>query len=193
MIYYEYELTTKQSIFLWLYQHIPNIDIIHIIYNYKYTLEYQDTLLYYGILPNNVIVPVSASEYNSFDIPLLPDLNHNYILTTFINSQMKLNLSFIKVLAKPGFICKFNFYPEEYDLIELTEICNGNWVSVIPNINEHPSLKDKLTCIHSIIENEPYFIETISRILNRYLNLFENNSIVRLGIDQHNTYYLPLF
>lgn len=171
-IHFEYELTTKQSIFLWLYQVLPNIDIIHHIYNYKESLEYKDTLIYYGFLSNNIIVSGT---------PL------------YMNHPIKINALLIKLIMKPGFICTFIFNEEDYESIELTEINNGNWISVIPYINESPSLKDKLTCIHSILENEPYFIETIGQRLDKYVKLYETNSIVRLGIDQNNNYYLPLF
>ena len=187
---YEYDLTNKQSIFLWLYQVLPNIDIIHHIYNYKETLEYEDTLIYYGVLPEHI--RVVGIEYKPPYVKTL-DSPNGYILSMFINSQMRLNHSFIRALTKPGFICTFTFNQEDYDSVELTEINNGNWVSVIPYINESPCLKDKLRCIHSILENEPYFIETIGQILDKYVKLYENNSIVRLGIDQNNNYYLPLF
>ena len=33
---YEYSLTSKQQLFLWLYQLLPNLDIIKYIYEMKY-------------------------------------------------------------------------------------------------------------------------------------------------------------
>ena len=49
---YELALTSKQQLFLWLYQLIPNLDIIKYIYEMMCSLEKDETLYYYGVMPH---------------------------------------------------------------------------------------------------------------------------------------------
>ena len=63
---YEYALTSKQHLFLWLYQLIPNLDIIKYIYDMKCSLESDEILYYYGVMPH---------------ITFLQGPNYSYIMT----------------------------------------------------------------------------------------------------------------
>ena len=97
----------------------------------------------------------------------------------------------MKLIMKPGFICSFTYKEEDYDNIELNEIDFGNWVSVVPNINFEPLLKDKLNCIETILKEEPYASEDICIKLNHLCDIYSNNEIMRIGVDQYVNYYLP--
>ena len=55
MLGYEYALTGKQEFFLWLYQVLPNIDVIEEIYKLKVEAELDQARFDRGILPANII------------------------------------------------------------------------------------------------------------------------------------------
>jgi hypothetical protein len=177
---YDFELSSKRVLFLWLYQVIPNIDLIKYIYNIKEELELTDTHIYHGLCPKHI---TTCGKW----IPINPQC---YTITT-IGYMMNVNAILIKIILKPGFICSFNLLKEEYNDIELNEIYYGNWVSVVPNINFKPSLKDKINCIETILESEMDISDNIYIRLNRLCDLYSNNDIIRIGFDQKGDYYTP--
>jgi len=179
---YDFELSSKRKFFLWLYQILPNIDIIKDIYQLKEESELEDNQIYHGLCPKHV---TTCGKW----IPV--NINPGYKIMT-IEHKMKLNAILMKVIMAPGFICCFNYLKEEYDEVELNEIDFGNWVSVVPNINVKPLLKDKLKCIETIFKEEPCTIEDICNKLHHLCISYTNNEIVRIGFDQYGNYYLPM-
>ena len=51
---YDFDLSSKQKFFLYMYQKIPNIDIITHIYKLKEELEDEEVKIYHGLCPRNV-------------------------------------------------------------------------------------------------------------------------------------------
>ena len=179
---YDFELSSKGQIFLWLFQVLSNIYILKYIYNIKEELELKENQIYYGLCPKHVTtcgkwIPINT---NSYKISTIGDI-------------MNLNAILIKIIMKPGFICSFNFIEESYDIIELNDIYFGNWVSVISNINYKPSIKEKINCIEIILHSELDILDNICIKLNNMCSLYDNNNIIRIGIDQCDRYYLPNF
>mgnify|MGYP000011617854 FL=1 len=178
---YDFELSSKRKIFLWLYQVLPNIDIIKYIYQLKEVSELDYNQIYHGLCPKHV---TTCGKW----IPV--NINNNYKIMT-IENKMKINAILMKIIMKPGFIGSFTYKEEDYCNIELNEIDFGNWFSVVPNINFKPLLKDKINCIETILKEEPYVSEDICIKLNHLCDLFSNNEIMRIGFDQYGNYYLP--
>jgi hypothetical protein len=169
---YDYELSTKRQIFLWLYQVLPNIDIIKHIYQLKEDFELEEIKSYYGVCPHNIITNSTWSKDN-------------------INmcGSMKLSTTLMKYIVEPGFICKCSFNSDDYDPIELEEINNGNWISVIPNIDFNPRLITKIKVINETYNNTPlcnlYLFKTIKKIYKYYKCTYGIN-IFRLCIMNDN-------
>ena len=175
---YDFELSSKRKIFLWLYQIIPNIDIIKYIYQLKEELDLYENQLYHGLCPKNIMttgkwIPIGCNQ--SLTIP----------------NKMKNNVMLMKFIMKSGFICSFIFNANKYSNLDIEEICYGNWFSVIPNINLNPSIKGKIKCINKIFEMEPYLQEDILIRLNKVYQYYPNNTICRIGFDQNYNYYIP--
>ena len=52
---YDFELSSKRRTCLWLYQILPNIDIIKEIYRLKEQVELEENQIYHGLCPRNVV------------------------------------------------------------------------------------------------------------------------------------------
>lgn len=172
---YDFDLSSKKKFFLYMYQKIPNIDIIIHIYKLKEELEDEDIRVDYGLLP-----------------PII-EINDSKLQETF--NPMKLNTMLIKLIIDKGFICSFTYCKDDYHVIEINEINNGNWFSVISNINTNPPLKLKLKLMNILYDEVPLLVTDIYDKLNKiYLNYLNNdyNGYFRLGIDQNNKIYIPL-
>ena len=108
---------------------------------------------------------------------------------------MLMNALIIKLIIDRGFICSFTYCKDDYHVIEINEIENGNWFSVISNINTNPPLKLKLKLMNILYDEVPLLVTDIYDKLNKiYMNYLNNdhNDYFRLGIDQNNKVYLPL-
>jgi len=173
---YDFELSSKQKTFLWLYQVLPNVDVINEIYKLKDELEDEDVRIQHGLLSPTVII-----------------INDNNIQDIF--NPQKLNTMLIKLIVDEGFMCSFFYNEFNYTTIELEEINVGNWFSVVRNINLHPPLKDKLKIVNILYNSIPLLItdvyDKLYKIYLYYLNN-DNNGYFRLGIDQNDKIYFPL-
>jgi hypothetical protein len=176
---YDFELTSKRKIFLWMYHVIPNIDIIKKIYLLKEEQELYETKLYYGVLPNNIIIIGRLSHHINNAIAIQSLLDILYV-----------NRLLIKYIIEPGFICSFNNNNLVKEITEMLSIYS--WQYIVTDINFNPPLKEKIKCINLIFENEPYLVEEIIARLNNLYYHYQNNDICRIGIDQNNKYYLPV-
>ena len=182
---YDYDLSSKQKICLWMYQLIPNIDIIKYIYQLKEDIELYETKLYHGLSPKYITITGGSWK----------PININDTWSTMTKQiRMKFNVMCIKFIMEPGFICTFTFHKEDYTMRELEEMEHwNNWVYIVPNINFHPPLKDKIKCIDWIFEIEPYLEDDIYIRLDRVYQYYQNNELCRIGIDQTGKYYIPTF
>ena len=181
---YDFELSSKKKIFLWLYQVLPNIDVIKDIYELKEDLELEDVKAYHGLCPRNV------KTIGSW-IPT--KINDNYKIMK-LGEDMLLNALLMKLIMDKGFICSFNYYNDDYQQIELDEIENGNWFSVVPNINENPPLHRKIKLLNIMYDSVPVVIDELyKRIHKIYLDYKNNeyNGILRIAIDQNDVLYFP--
>lgn len=183
---YDFELSSKGRIFLYLYQVIPNLDIIKYIYEMKDNMEYDDILTYYGLCPINV-------KISGHWIP--KHINDGWKIMN-LKDIMKMNALFLKIIMKRGLICKFILSDDcNPELIN-----NGFWefcVNLDDDINYNPSLKDKINCINSILSDTYYLQEDICKKLNNIYEYYDKfndddfNYLVRIGIDQYNNWYIP--
>ena len=188
---YEYTLTSKQLTFLWLYQVIPNIDIIKYIYEKKCSLENEETMFYYGIIPH---------------ITFLQESNYSYIMTTSLDyswSKKVLNNSslYMKLVTTPGLICKFTS-PKTLTGLEEELMNNGFWEFYALEINEEPTMKEKIDCINKILDEGPYFLDDIYSKLKHLSNVYDSNmfklvhndqelNFIRIGIDVMGDWHIP--
>ena len=176
---YDFELSSKRKTFLWLYQVIPNIDIIKYIYLLKEKSELEETRMYYGVFPSYITVPHTKHIWKEF----------------VLKDKMKLNTLFMKLIIEPTFICKFHFDYRDYEQIELNEINNCNWVSVVPNINYSPSLQEKIK-IMNIVYNTIYLLtdELYNKLQGLYYwfkHTYGIHNVFRIGCDQNYNLYIP--
>lgn len=176
---YDFELSSKRKTFLWLYQVIPNIDIIKYIYLLKEHSELEDTRMYYGVCPSYITVPRMKHTWKEF----------------VFSDRMKLTSLFMKLIMEPGFICTFHFNDKDYDQVELNEINNCNWVAVVPNINYNPTLQEKIKIMNVVYDS--IFLLT-SELYNKLLGLhywfkhtYGQHNIFRIGYDQQGGLYIP--
>ena len=172
---YDYDLSSKQKIFLYLYQVLPNIDVLKYVYNYKDESELEDTQLYHGMCPRNIQTVGSW-------IP--KEINDGWKIS---NAKFKLKTSvrLMKYILEPGFICELIINRGEYTTHELDEIDHGNWISVVPNINMVPSLQSRIRVMNKIHDEIPlyfFFLENLERIFTQYQRTHGLN-IYRLGIN----------
>ena len=188
---YEYALTSKQQIFLWLYQVLPNLDIIKYIYDMKCSLEYDETLYYYGLIPN---------------ITFLQESNFSYIMTIPLDnswSKKVLNNSslYMKLVTTPGLICKFTA-PNVLTKSEEELMNNGFWEFYALEIDEEPTMKEKIDCINKILAQAPYFLDDIYDKLKHLVTVYESNmykllnedqelEFIRIGIDEIGGWHIP--
>ena len=176
---YDFELSSKRKTFLWLYQVIPNIDVIKYIYLLKEQSELEDTRIYYGVFPSYITVPRMKHTWKEF----------------VFSDRMKLTSLFMKLIMEPGFICTFYFNDKDYDQVELNEINNCNWVAVVPNINYNPTLQEKIKIMNVLYDS--IFLLT-SELYNKLLGLhywfkhtYGEHNIFRIGYDQQGGLYIP--
>lgn len=179
---YNYALSSKRNIFLWLYQVLPNIDIIKYIYKLKEEVELYDIHYYYRILPPSV------GTFKEYSICNLKKYGLRY--------PIRFNILFMKLIQEPGFICSFVFNECDYDEIELIEINNSNWISVIPSINYNPPLQEKIKIINKIYNNTWLLTSELEDKLEGLYYWFKHtygHNIFRIGYDQHDNVYIPYF
>ena len=188
---YEYALTSKQQLFLWLYQMLPNLDIIKYIYDMKCSLERDEILYYYGLIPN---------------ITFLQESNFSYIMTVPLDnswSKKVLNNSslYMKLVTTPGLICKFTA-PKVLTKSEEELMNNGFWEFYALEIDEEPTMKEKIDCINKILEETPYFLDDIYDKLKHLVTVYESNmykllnedqelDFIRIGIDEKGGWHIP--
>ena len=175
---YEFELSSKRRTFLWLYQVLPNIDLINEIYKLKIEAELDQARLERGLLPTNIIAS------GSFHVDFM-DHQHKVML---------LNALHIKLIQEDGFICTFFMDEDHYTDYELEEINNGNWISVVPNINRKPIIKTKIKIMNLIFVSILCLVEDLyirlNNLHNAYMNTKDHN-IFRIGYDQRGGLYIP--
>jgi hypothetical protein len=187
---YEYALTSKQELFLWLYQLIPNLDIIKYIYEKKCSLENEETLFYYGFMPQ---------------ITFLPTSNYSYTMNVTQDNWSKKVLNatplYMKLVTTPGLICKF-ISPNTLTDVEEELMNNGFWEFYAIAIDEEPSMKEKITCINKIIEEGPYFSDDVCEKLKHLVRVYESTvysyvhrdheiDFARIGIDEKGDWHIP--
>lgn len=140
---YEYSLTNKQSIFLLLYQVIPCIEIIHLIYNLMDELQTSESILfYYNNLKQscrcNIYTTLFYHDINlilihffsSSKIQYLPTHNNKYIHQEQI----------IPTLQEPTFHQKiisiqYILYHYKHNLYDLPSVINNISLLIIDKDN----------------------------------------------------------
>lgn len=188
---YELALTSKQQLFLWLYQLLPNLDIIKYIYDMKCSLENDETLYYYGLIPN---------------ITFLQESNFSYIMTIPLDnswSKKVMNNSslYMKLVTTPGLICKFTA-PNVLSGLEEELMNNGFWEFYALEIDEEPTMKEKIDCINKILDEAPYFLDDVYGKLKHLVTVYESNmykllnedqelDFIRIGIDEKGGWHIP--
>ena len=180
---YDFELSTKRQIFLWLYQVLPNIDVIKHIYQFKEDLELDEIQMYHGLCPKTVKttgiwIPRHISDVRS---------------VTGIYNRLEKSIEYMKYIVEDGFICEF-YIPDNYSQEVLDQIYRGHWITILPHINEKPSYRKRIEVMNHIYNYTPislfYFFKRIDRIFQLYKRTYGIN-IYRLGIDQNNEIYIP--
>ena len=143
---FEYELTEKQKFFLYLYQQLPNIEIIQDIWK-RYKLDSDNSTLDYY----NKISPFRDHPCGSDSI--LPKIcgidNDMFIL--YLTSKLPL-LQTIKIVGHPLLICQLDVYKDEL------EKCRDYFDRIL---NSHQIKLSKLTRV---------------RILNKIIRILENDT-----------------
>lgn len=140
---YEYSLTNKQSIFLLLYQVIPCIEIIHLIYNLMDELQTSESILFYTTnlkqscrcsiyttLFYHDINLILIHFFSSSKIQYLPTHNNKYINPEQI----------IPALQKPTFHQKiisiqYILYHYKNNLYDLPSVINNISLLIIDKDN----------------------------------------------------------
>jgi hypothetical protein len=155
---------------------LPNLDILTYIYQLKEDMEYRDVLDYYGVLP-----------YDNLQVMKTHYVTYNHMRLTHIC---------MKLVAEPGLLCTFVFNEKDYTSVELEEIDNHNWLSVIPNINFNPPLQDKLAILNSIYGNVYMVSDSLADTLERLHYWFTHTygagtNIFRIALDQTHKIYIP--
>ncbi len=196
---YDFELSTKQKTHLWLYQVIPNIDMVHKIYKLKQDMELEDTLSYYGVCPRNVKImgvwpPQEFDE--SWKIMNLQDV-------------MKVNALLTKLIVSDGLICGFELPKPMTDQDRLL-LVNGFWEFCTTVVDYEPSLKDKIDCMNKIMNEAPYFLPDICKKLETIGTLYDERTqdvderfltedeievqpdFIRIGFDCKRNWHIPV-
>lgn len=175
---YNFELSSKRKIFLWLYQVLPVIDIIKYIYQLKEDLELEDILSYYGVLPNNIII-----------VGRTPSHIDDYYRIQTLKDIMKMNRLFMNIIGSNGLICSFTMTtPVSYKDKQL--LMHGFWEYCATFTSYKPSLQQKIMCINKIIEDSPYLLEDICYKLSKILILYKKKNNIRIGFDSEH-WYIP--
>ena len=181
---YDFELTSKRTIFLWLYQVLPNIDILKDIYQRKEQLEVDEVRMYHGMCPRNVMTE---------GVWIPAEINDNFKIMK-LREDMAMNVLLMKLIMDKGFICSFHYEEANYTYIELSEIDHGNWFSVIPNVDDNPSLHRKIKVINILYDSIPLLVSDVYERLDKLYMSYQNNEysgICRVGIDQRDMLYIP--
>jgi hypothetical protein len=196
---YDFELSSKQKIFLWLYQILPNIDMIKKIYDMKLEMEHEEVLSYYGLCPRNVkISGVWPPE----------DINDSWKIMT-LKDIMKVNALFMKLIVSDGLICGFNL-PKPMTDQDRELIVHGFWEFCATAVDYEPCLKDKVLCINKVINEAMYFLpdickklETISELYDERTKVLDDGLLtenqmeiqpdfIRIGIDNNKNWHIPV-
>ena len=196
---YDYELSSKRKTCLWLYQVLPNIDLVKTIYQLKEDMEHEEVLMYHGLCPNNIKImgmwpPQEIND--SWKIMNLRDI-------------MKMNSLFMKLIVSDGLICGFDLPKPMTDQDRLL-IVNGFWEFCATTIDYEPCLKDKVLCINKIVDEATYFLPDICKKLETIGNLYDERTLVlddgllteeqteiqpdfiRIGIDNNKNWHIPV-
>lgn len=133
----EYGLTQKQEIYLLLYQVIPTIDIIDLIYQYKRQLEDQDNNYYYRYKYKDIFIPRSISCTIERNIKCKIKYHEE-------SYELYKNRAYIKMIGCNGFIhtktITENNIPNKKNvsLYEKLQICKqSNFSSLIQSYDEY--------------------------------------------------------
>ena len=181
---YDFELPSKRRTFLWLYQVLPNIDLIKEIYKLKEDSELEEIQSYHGLCPRHI-------KTEGTWIP--PKINNNFKITS-IRDVMKLNVLSMKLIQEEGLISIFVMDIEDYTEEELEEINYGNWISVVPNVNLCPTLQTRINVINLIYSSILCLVEDLFINLTRLYHLYKNAhgiNVYGIGCDQNNNLYMP--
>ena len=197
--HYDFDLSTKRQTFLWLYQVLPNLDMIKKIYKLKEDMEHEDTLCYYGLCPRNVkIMGIWPPQ----------DINDSWKIMN-LKDIMKVNSLCMKLIVSDGLICGFDL-PKPMTEQDRLLIVNGFWEFCATAVDYEPSLKDKILCINKIINEAMYFLpdicnklETIGKIYDERTKVLDEGSIteeqmeiqpdfIRIGIDNNKNWHIPV-
>jgi hypothetical protein len=180
---YNYELSTKRQIFLWLYQVLPNIDVIKHIYQFKEDLELDEIRMYHGLCPKNVI---TTGVWIPLHITGMRGVKDIY-------NRLEKSIEYMKYIAEEGFICEF-YMSNNHSNEVMNQIYNGHWITLVPDVNEKPSYRKRIKVINHIYNYTPislfYFYKRIERIYQLY-KCTHGINIYRLGIDQNDEIYIP--
>ena len=183
---YDFELSSKRRTFLWLYQILPNIDIIKEIYRLKEQLELEENQIYHGLCPRNVVTTGTWIPPHISDSRNIQYLQH----------RLSKSAELMKYIVEDGFICEFFMNKEDYTVGQIEQIEIGNWITIIPDlfINEKPSYRQRIKVMNYIYEETPpslfYFFKKIDRIFKLFKHTYGIN-IYRIGIDQNKEIYIP--
>ena len=183
---YDFELSSKRRTCLWLYQILPNIDIIKEIYRLKEQLELEENQIYHGLCPRNVVtmgtwIPPHISGSRNIQ---------------YLQHRLSKSAELMKYIVEDGFICEFFMNKEDYTVGQIEQIEIGNWITIIPDlfINEKPSYRQRIKVMNYIHEETPpslfYFFKKIDRIFKLFKHTYGIN-IYRIGIDQNKEIYIP--
>lgn len=196
---YDFELSSKQKIFLWLYQILPNLDMIKKIYDMKLEMEHEEVLSYYGLCPRNIkISGVWPPE----------DINDSWKIMT-LKDIMKVNALFMKLIVSDGLICGFDL-PKPMTEQDRELIVHGFWEFCATAVDYEPCLKDKVLCINKVINEAMYFLpdickklETISELYDERTKVLDDGVLtenqmeiqpdfIRIGIDNNKNWHIPV-
>tara|TARA_B100001094_G_scaffold332091_1_gene402732 strand:+ start:2156 stop:2737 length:582 start_codon:yes stop_codon:yes gene_type:complete len=183
--HYDFELSSKQKTFLWLYQVLPNLDMIHKIYKLKEEMEHAENLMDYGLCPSNVKIVgtwIPATSNGGWEIVDSRDI-------------MKINALCMKLIVCNGLICGFTM-PRELTHPDRELMIHGLWEFIVPECDYDPPLRDKIECMNKILDEAPYFLPDICKKLNRIYHLYLNreevpNDYVRIGLDNRRNWHIP--
>ena len=181
---YDFELSSKRRIFLWLYQVLPNIDLIKEIYKLKEDSELDDIKHYHGLCP----------RYIKTSCPWKPRQINDHSSIMNLREQMNPTTLFMKLIVDDGFICEFELNESLYDEGQLNLIIDGGWPSIITNINYKPSIKRRIQCMNLLMYKIPLLPLTNYVWIKRLYKMYINNDTTYhslLGIDQKNRIYAP--
>ena len=164
---YDFELSSKRKIFLWLYQLLPDIDLIRYIYSIKEKSEYDEILNYYTLCPKNIkIAGVWIPE----------NINDSWKIMN-LKEIMKLNMIQIKLIVSEGLICSFKL-PDDLTNEELELLNNGFWEFCATAVDYNTTLSDKIDCVNDITCRSLYPLPDIYRKFKRIGDMYDTKQIL---------------